>query len=100
MKNCRLYLTCNSNLCPLDKALSCRNWFIGEDVCNLPENRRLPMVRRQRQLNRLRPAGYMDAPLSPQWLRNTARQRRELSEEQKEVLRIRLRGARAAKCPA
>ena len=41
---CRLYGTCNANLCPLDPELDKRTWFIGDDVCNLPDYRQLPMI--------------------------------------------------------
>lgn len=94
---CRLLNGCNANLCPLDDDIMKRIWFIGEDVCNLPENRQLPMVRRQKWLNKHQPKGYMDSPLRSDWLTETARKKRELTEEEREVLRERIRVAREAK---
>jgi hypothetical protein len=87
MRNCRLYDSCNANLCPEDPDIHKRIWFILEDVCNLPEHRQRPMVRRQRQLNRLAPESYLDKPLQAGWLIETARVRKVLTDAQSEALR-------------
>lgn len=96
VRACRLYGSCNANLCPLDPDLGRRTWMIGEEVCNLPEHRQLAMIRRQRQLNRLRSESYMGMALEPEWLAKTARAKRELSEEQRTALVARLSSGRIA----
>ncbi len=83
MTNCKHYLTCNANLCPLDPDIARRSWFIGEDVCKHKDHKSFPMIRRQKQLNRLKPGKYEGNPLSPDWLRRTAPRKISLTPEQK-----------------
>jgi hypothetical protein len=94
MNDCRLNTNCNANLCPLDSELDKRTWFIGDDVCNLPDYRQLPMIQRQRQLNRLKPNTYLDMALRADWLAETVRAKRILTDEQREMARARMMKAR------
>ena len=81
--DCKHFLTCNANLCPLDQDMAWRSWFIGEDVCKFKEHKDLPMIRRQKQLNRLKPAKYAESLLFSDWLTRTAPQKILLSPEEK-----------------
>lgn len=99
MQDCPQYRTCNANLCPHDPDIDKRSWFLGEDVCRVREHKAMPMIRRQRQLNRLRPAKYMETPLSPSWLSATARVKRVLTDEQRTRLVKQAEIARASITP-
>lgn len=81
--SCKHFISCNANLCPLDQEIRLRSWFIGEQVCKSKDHARDPMIRRQKQLNRLRPQKYIDKPLSAEWLIASAPQKRLLSPEEK-----------------
>lgn len=81
--SCKYFISCNANLCPLDQEIGLRSWFIGEDVCKSKDHAKDPMIRRQKQLNRLRPQKYIDKPLLADWLKATAPQKRILSPEEK-----------------
>ncbi len=94
MNDCRLNMNCNANLCPLDPELDKRTWFVGEDVCTLPDYRQLPMIQRQRQLNRLRSHTYLDMAFRADWLAATVRAKRILTDEQREKARARVMKAR------
>jgi hypothetical protein len=83
IKECRLFKTCSANLCPLDQDLSVRSWSIGESVCKSKFHQDLPMIRRQKQLNRRKPEKHMELSLSPDWLVRTAGKLRHLTSEQK-----------------
>jgi hypothetical protein len=83
MTDCKHFLTCNANLCPLDPDIASRSWFIGEDVCKHKDHKDLPMIRRQKQLNRLKPTIYAEKPLHADWLRKTAPRKISLSPEEK-----------------
>jgi hypothetical protein len=87
---------CNANLCPVDPNLDRRTWFIGEDVCKNPECAGSAMIRRQKQLNRLKPSTYLDNVLTPAWLIKTAPTKRVLTPEQKLQLQERAKKAREA----
>jgi len=97
MRGCHNYLTCNANICPLDPDLDKRAWFIGEDVCNRKDLFSLPMIRRQKQLNRKKPREYVDKPLDAKWLTGTAPKRRLLSEERRSALAENMRRINKAK---
>ena len=88
--DCKHFLSCSANLCPLDPDLDERTWFIGEAVCKRKDLAALPMIRRQRQLNRKRPGEYMGKPLRAAWLRSSAPRKRVLSEERRAQLRDRM----------
>jgi hypothetical protein len=94
--SCKYFTTCNTNLCPLDKEIGLRTWFIGEDVCKSRDHATDPMIRRQKQLNRLRPLKYTEKPLSAEWLSATAPQKRILSPEEKAERLARLNRKKAS----
>lgn len=81
--SCKHFISCNANLCPLDSGIGLRSWFMGEEVCKSRDRANDPMIRRQKQLNRLKPQKYADKPLSAEWLIATAPQKRILSPEEK-----------------
>lgn len=83
MTDCKHFLTCNANLCPLDPDMDRRSWLIGEAVCKHKGHKDLPMLRRQKQLNRLKPDKYERRPLLGDWLRRTAPKKISLSPEEK-----------------
>ncbi len=91
--DCKRFTSCSANLCPLDSEIEERRWFVGEGVCKRKDFAHLPMIRRQRQLNRTRPGKYMDRPLKASWLATTWRAKRTLSDEEKEKLRKRLQSS-------
>jgi hypothetical protein len=97
MHSCPNYKTCNANLCPLDSDLEKRTWFIGEDVCSRKDNAGLPMIRRQRQLNKRRPSEYSGKPLSSGWLSESAPRKRQISDEHRAALSERMRLMNEAK---
>lgn len=97
MRNCPNYLTCNANICFLDPDLYKRSWFIGEDVCNRKDFSSLPMIRRQKQLNRKKPREYVDKSLNAEWLTGTAPKKRSLTQERRSALAENMRRINKAK---
>lgn len=87
---CKHFPSCSANLCPLDHDLDERAWFMGEAVCKRKDLAALPMIKRQRQLNRKRPGEYTGKPLRAAWLRGSAPRKRVLSEEHRAQLRDRM----------
>jgi hypothetical protein len=86
MESCKHSQSCSSNICPKDKDVNLRTWFVDEDICSLREYRDLPFVRRQRQLKKRRPPSLMDKLLSYDYLMKTAPKKRTLSPEHKAKL--------------
>jgi hypothetical protein len=99
MKNCQNSPTCNANICPLDPDIEKRSWFIGEDVCIRKDFAAIPMIRRQKQLNRKKPREYLDKPLYAEWLTCTAPKKRVLSQEHRSALAENMRRINRAKLP-
>jgi len=97
MHSCPNYKTCNANLCPLDSDIEKRTWFIGEDVCNRKDHTDMPMVRRQKQLNKRKPMEYSEKPLFAVWLSESAPKKRRLSPEHRAALAERMRLLNEAK---
>lgn len=89
-RDCKHFLFCSANLCPLDPDLDERSWFIGEAICRRKDLAGLSMVKRQKQLNRKRPGEYSGKPLQATWLRRSAPRKRVLSEEHRAQLRDRM----------
>ena len=92
--DCKHFASCNANLCPLDPELDNRTWFIGEDCCKRQDFAALPMIRRQKELNKKRPGKYSERPLHAEWLRRTVRKKRSLSPEHLAELRDRMKKMR------
>lgn len=88
--DCKHFPSCSVNLCPLDPGMDDRNWFIGEAICRRKDLAGLPMVKRQKQLNRKRPDEYSGKPLQAAWLRRSAPRKRVLSDERRAQLRDRM----------
>jgi len=80
-------LTCSAPLCPLDPELAKRSWTIGEEVCTRSEHKEEPWIRRQKKLNRVRPASLMGQTFTTEYLTSTAPQKRTLSPEHRARLR-------------
>jgi len=78
---CQHFKTCSANLCPIDPGLEERTWFVGEPVCRRKDYATMPMIRRQRQLNKRKPKEYTGKSLRPHELRETAPKERSLSDE-------------------
>jgi hypothetical protein len=86
METCRKFKKCNANLCPRDPDIHLRTWFVGEKVCLFSQYQDLPLVQRQRQLNRRKPASMMEKRLTYDYLVKTAPRKRILSESHKAQL--------------
>jgi hypothetical protein len=89
--DCKHFPSCNASLCPLDPELENRTWFVGESICKRLDYAALPMVKRQKQLNKKRPGKYSERPLHAEWLRRTVRKKRLLSPERLSQLRDRMK---------
>ncbi|MCK8604412.1 hypothetical protein [Desulfoferrobacter suflitae] len=95
--DCKHFRSCSANLCPLDPELARRSWTIGEEICRCKAHRDLPMIRRQKQLKRLKPQKYLDKLLTAQWLMKTAPRKRSVSAQQRQKLVDRLKSSHPAK---
>jgi len=82
MLACPRFESCGANMCPKDRHLDYRTWYVGEDVCPMLEHRHLGFIRRQRQLNKRRSPSYANKLWTYQELAATAPQKRVLSAEQ------------------
>lgn len=123
---CKLFETCSAPICPMEpEVMGKRVWFPGEEVCESSEYSKEEWIQRQRKFARTisKEAGYFfqdmiarrciitsatkgidpDSPLShaqqrEKWFRDHPEmEKREYTEEEKQVLRDRLTKARAAK---
>lgn len=92
--DCKHFNTCNANLCPIDPELAHRTWFIGEAVCRRKDHAILPMIRRQKQLNKKRPKEYSGKPLRSHWLEHTAPRERALTDEHRMSLAEKMKTVR------
>ena len=92
--DCKHFNACNANLCPLDPELTHRTWFIGEAVCKRKDHASLPMIKRQKQLNKKRPKEYAGKPLRSPWLEDTAPRERVLSDEHRASLAEKMKNVR------
>jgi hypothetical protein len=96
--DCIHFPSCSANLCPLDPGLDDCTWFIGEAICKRKDLAGLPMIKRQKQLNRKRPLEYSDKPLQAAWLKASAPRKRSLSAEHRSKLRERMKQLRKNTC--
>ncbi|HOV88378.1 MAG TPA: hypothetical protein PLM79_18635 [Syntrophobacteraceae bacterium] len=97
--DCRHFISCSANLCPLDSCLSLRSWFIGEDICKLKPHSDHPLVKRQKQLNRRRPKEHLEKPLFADWLTISTPKKRNLTRERREALSQKMKNINKAKIP-
>ena len=125
-EQCPRFDTCNANLCPFDPNLANRTWYPDEDICirkGITEKYRWIKIQRRTQkkvedqekyfvvemLENLSAVGKGTIGLNPdselshehqlaQWLKyRKKRKKREYTEEEKEILRGRIKKARRFK---
>ena len=52
MENCPHFQRCSANICPMDKELLKRTWFVDEEVCRRKEFKNHPVVVAQKYVVR------------------------------------------------
>ncbi len=85
---------CNAPWCPFDPDLHRVTWIPGEDICQRQDKRRIPWIRKQRQIVKSikKHPKSLDAGRALQLADIMARvpEKRVLTEEEKQVLRDRM----------
>jgi hypothetical protein len=86
MYGCLHFNECSAPMCPKDRHIDYRTWFIGEEICRVREYRNLGYIRRQRQLNKRRSPTYRNKLWTYQELVETAPNKRSISPEHRAKL--------------
>ena len=90
MEQCRWFNECGAPLCPLDLDLHKRIWYADEAVCKSRIFGKHRWIRKQRSINKRQTKSWIDQPITYQELYDASR-KRELSEDQLEELRARIK---------
>ena len=95
MAVCPSFESCSAPLCPLDPGLADRIWYSDEPVCFGRAGAGCRWIKKQRSIVRRNTQSWLDRPITQQELYAASRPK-QLSDEQKAVLRDRLANARSS----
>jgi hypothetical protein len=88
--DCPSFEGCGAPLCPIDPDLKVRVWYIDEPICNAnAQGGKRRWIRKQRLIARRKYKKYLNCPVTYQELFDISRPR-ELSDEQREALKLQL----------
>jgi len=90
MEQCPSFNECGAPLCPLDLDLNKRIWYANEAVCKSRIFGQHRWIKKQRSIKKRQTKCWLDRPVTYQDIYDASRERK-LSEDQKEVLRARMK---------